>query len=71
MLLNLVLRHYRDLEKHVEQLKRDSSSSQAQRSVTLRDVEDGAVNLRKVGETLATLKGKQRHMTGLLATVGA
>ncbi|KAK3534734.1 hypothetical protein QTP86_024068 [Hemibagrus guttatus] len=45
-----------DLEKHVEQLKRNSSS--AQRPVTLRDVEDGAVNLRKVGETLATLKGE-------------
>ncbi|XP_060729400.1 sickle tail protein homolog isoform X2 [Tachysurus vachellii] len=45
-----------DLEMHVEQLKMNSSS--AQRAVTLRDVEDGAVNLRKVGETLATLKGE-------------
>lgn len=44
----------------MEQLKRNSSL--AQRPVTLRDVEDGAVNLRKVGETLATLKGKRRHM---------
>lgn len=43
----------------MEQLKRNSSS--AQRAVTLRDVEDGAVNLRKVGETLATLKGTRRH----------
>lgn len=60
MLLNLLHRHYRDLEKHVEQMKRNSSS--AQRPVTLRDVEDGAVTLRKVGEALATLKGERRHM---------
>lgn len=60
--VNLLHGRYRDLEKHVEQLKRNSSSAQAQRPVTLRDVEDGAVNLRKVGETLATLKGKQRHV---------
>ncbi|XP_058274697.1 sickle tail protein homolog isoform X2 [Hemibagrus wyckioides] len=51
-----VLLQLGDLEKHVEQLKRNSSSAQI--SVTLRDVEDGAVNLRKVGETLATLKGE-------------
>ncbi|XP_047662459.1 sickle tail protein homolog isoform X2 [Tachysurus fulvidraco] len=51
-----VLLQLGDLEMHVEQLKMNSSS--AQRAVTLRDVEDGAVNLRKVGETLATLKGE-------------
>lgn len=44
----------------MEQMKRKSSS--AQRPVTLQDVEDGAVNLRKVGKTLATLKGEPRHM---------
>ncbi|MCJ8744749.1 hypothetical protein PDJAM_G00122110 [Pangasius djambal] len=53
-----VLLQLGELEKHVEQLKRNSSSAQAQRPVTLRDVEDGAVNLRKVGEKLATLKGE-------------
>ncbi|KAI5616934.1 sickle tail protein-like isoform X1 [Silurus asotus] len=57
-----------ELEQHVEQLKRNSGS--AQRPVTMRDVEDGAVNLRKVGETLATLKGEfpglQSRMHGVL-----
>ncbi|XP_053083431.1 sickle tail protein homolog isoform X2 [Pangasianodon hypophthalmus] len=53
-----VLLQLGELEKHVEQLKRNSSSAQAQRPITLRDVEDGAVNLRKVGEKLATLKGE-------------
>ncbi|XP_046732268.1 sickle tail protein homolog isoform X2 [Silurus meridionalis] len=57
-----------ELEQHVEQLKRNSGS--AQRPVTMWDVEDGAVNLRKVGETLATLKGEfpglQSRMHGVL-----
>lgn len=43
----------------MEQLKRNSSAARPQRPVTLRDVEDGAVNLRKVGEKLATLKGER------------
>ncbi|XP_066512189.1 sickle tail protein-like isoform X1 [Hoplias malabaricus] len=53
-----VLLQLGDLEKHVENLKRDSTSNNAQRPVTLRDVEEGAVNLRKVGEALAALKGE-------------
>lgn len=38
-------------------LKKESTSAMSQRPVTLKDVEEGAVNLRKVGEALATLKG--------------
>ncbi|XP_017351048.2 sickle tail protein homolog isoform X2 [Ictalurus punctatus] len=64
-----VLLQLGDLEKHVEQLKRNSSSAQAQRPVTLRDVEDGAVNLRKVGETLATLKGEFPALQSRMQTV--
>ncbi|XP_072524915.1 sickle tail protein homolog isoform X1 [Salminus brasiliensis] len=53
-----VLLQLGDLEKHVEGLKRDSMSVTAQRPITLRDVEDGAVSLRQVGEALAALKGE-------------
>lgn len=38
-------------------LKKESTSAMSLRPVTLKDVEEGAVNLRKVGEALATLKG--------------
>jgi len=41
----------------VEMLKKESTSVMNHRPVTLKDVEEGAVNLRKVGEALATLKG--------------
>lgn len=37
-------------------LQKDSASTQ--RTVTLKDVEEGAVTLRKVGESLAGLKGE-------------
>ncbi|XP_076837833.1 sickle tail protein isoform X2 [Brachyhypopomus gauderio] len=43
-----------ELENHVERLKNDS----AQQPIALRDVEEGAVTLRTVGETLAALKGE-------------
>ncbi|XP_060761580.1 sickle tail protein homolog isoform X2 [Neoarius graeffei] len=62
-----VLLQLGDLEKHVEQMKRKSSS--AQRPVTLQDVEDGAVNLRKVGKTLATLKGEFPALQSRMHTV--
>ncbi|KAF5908973.1 sickle tail protein isoform X1, partial [Clarias magur] len=62
-----VLLQLGDLEKHVEEMKRNSSS--AQRPVTLRDVEDGAVDLRKVGETLATLKGDFPALQSRMHTV--
>ncbi|XP_031418717.2 sickle tail protein isoform X3 [Clupea harengus] len=47
-----------ELEKNVERLKRDSTSGTTSRPITLKDVEEGAVNLRKVGEALAGLKGE-------------
>lgn len=47
----------RDLETFVETLKTDSSSGVSQRSLTLKEVEVGAVGLRKVGENLTGLKG--------------
>ena len=47
----------RELEKNVERLKRDPTSGTTSRPITLKDVEEGAVNLRKVGEALAGLKG--------------
>ncbi|XP_073782668.1 sickle tail protein homolog isoform X25 [Danio rerio] len=53
-----VLLQLGELENYVEMLKKESSSAMSQRPVTLKDVEEGAVNLRKVGEALATLKGE-------------
>uniref|UniRef100_A0A672QJ34 KIAA1217 n=1 Tax=Sinocyclocheilus grahami TaxID=75366 RepID=A0A672QJ34_SINGR len=46
-----------ELENYVEMLKKESTCAMSNRPVTLKDVEEGAVNLRKVGEALATLKG--------------
>ncbi|KAM3860468.1 sickle tail protein homolog [Diretmus argenteus] len=51
-----VLTQLGDLEQYVDSLKRDSVGTH--RAVTLKDVEEGAVNLRKVGESLAGLKGE-------------
>ncbi|KAK7163120.1 hypothetical protein R3I93_007229 [Phoxinus phoxinus] len=59
-----------ELENYVEMLKKESTSVMNRRPVTLKDVEEGAVNLRKVGEALATLKGEfpalQMKMRGVL-----
>ncbi|KAA0704849.1 Sickle tail protein [Triplophysa tibetana] len=53
-----VLTQLGDLETFVETLKTHSSSGVSQRSVTLKEVEEGAVGLRKVGENLTGLKGE-------------
>ncbi|NXS61801.1 SKT protein, partial [Brachypteracias leptosomus] len=45
-----------ELEAFVEDMKRDSTASS--KTVTLKDVEDGAFLLRQVGEAVATLKGE-------------
>lgn len=45
-----------ELEQYVGSLQKDLAATQ--RAVTLKDVEEGAVTLRKVGESLAGLKGK-------------
>lgn len=55
-----------ELEKYVEKLKKDSACSTTTRPITLKDVEEGAVNLRKVGEALAGLKGESE--SGLTLT---
>ncbi len=49
----------RDLEQYVVSLQKDSAATH--RVVTLKDVEEGAVTLRKVGESLAGLKGETTH----------
>ncbi|XP_057680047.1 sickle tail protein isoform X2 [Corythoichthys intestinalis] len=51
-----VLTQLGDLEQYVGALQKDSSGNH--RGVTLKDVEEGAVTLRKVGESLAGLKGE-------------
>ncbi|XP_077411020.1 sickle tail protein homolog isoform X6 [Vanacampus margaritifer] len=51
-----VLTQLGDLEQYVGTLQNDSSGTH--RAVTLKDVEEGAVTLRKVGESLAGLKGE-------------
>ncbi|XP_051538167.1 sickle tail protein homolog isoform X3 [Myxocyprinus asiaticus] len=65
-----VLTQLGDLEQYVDTLKTDSSSTLSKRAVTLKEVEEGAVSLRKVGENLAGLKGEfpalQSHMRAVL-----
>uniref|UniRef100_A0A8C1H9L0 Si:ch211-285f17.1 n=1 Tax=Cyprinus carpio carpio TaxID=630221 RepID=A0A8C1H9L0_CYPCA len=65
-----VLTQLGDLEQYVETLRTDSSPAVSQRAVTLKEVEEGAVSLRKVGENLAGLKGEfpalQSHMRAVL-----
>ncbi|XP_037613301.1 sickle tail protein homolog isoform X16 [Sebastes umbrosus] len=51
-----VLTQLGELEQYVGSLQKDSAATQ--RVVTLKDVEEGAVTLRKVGESLAGLKGE-------------
>ncbi|XP_070775002.1 sickle tail protein homolog [Enoplosus armatus] len=53
-----ILTQLNELEEFVDRLQRSSASSPGQLSITLRDVEEGAVNLRRVGEALAILKGE-------------
>ncbi|KAA0719262.1 Sickle tail protein -like protein [Triplophysa tibetana] len=53
-----VLLQLGELENYVEKLKRESTCGTSHQAVTLKDVEEGAVNLRKVGEALAALKGE-------------
>lgn len=51
----------RDLEQYVESVRKDSNSATAVRPIMLKEVEEGAVGLRKVGESLAALKGKRLY----------
>ncbi|XP_053268162.1 sickle tail protein homolog isoform X10 [Pleuronectes platessa] len=51
-----VLTQLGDLEQYVGSLQKDPGATH--RAVTLKDVEEGAVTLRKVGESLAGLKGE-------------
>ncbi|KAM9839165.1 sickle tail protein homolog isoform 1-T1 [Aulostomus maculatus] len=51
-----VLTQLGELEQYVGSLQKDSAASN--RVVTLKEVEEGAVTLRKVGESLAGLKGE-------------
>ncbi|RVE58695.1 hypothetical protein OJAV_G00197100 [Oryzias javanicus] len=51
-----VLTQLNELEQYVGSLQKDSAT--AQKVVTLKDVEEGAISLRKVGESLAGLKGE-------------
>ncbi|XP_059419598.1 sickle tail protein homolog [Carassius carassius] len=53
-----VLMQLGELENYVEMLKKESTCAMSNQPVTMKDVEEGAVNLRKVGEALATLKGE-------------
>ncbi|XP_062336762.1 sickle tail protein isoform X3 [Osmerus eperlanus] len=68
-----VLMQLGDLEEYVDQLRTDSSPSSTshpgQLSVTLKDVEEGAVNLRRVGEALAGLKAEYPSLQGKMRTV--
>ncbi|XP_035526819.1 sickle tail protein homolog [Morone saxatilis] len=51
-----ILSQLNELENYVDRLQRSSASSPGRLSITLRDVEEGAVNLRRVGEAVAILK---------------
>ncbi|XP_053349718.1 sickle tail protein isoform X2 [Clarias gariepinus] len=64
-----VLTQLGDLEQYVESVRRDSSSATAARPITLKEVEEGAVGLRKVGESLAGLKGDFPALQGRMRAV--
>ncbi|XP_041659555.1 sickle tail protein-like [Cheilinus undulatus] len=53
-----ILNQLSELEVYVDHLQKSSASSPGQLSITLRDVEEAAVNLRRVGEALAVLKSE-------------
>uniref|UniRef100_A0A8B9H9S0 Si:ch211-285f17.1 n=1 Tax=Astyanax mexicanus TaxID=7994 RepID=A0A8B9H9S0_ASTMX len=63
-----VLTQLGDLESYVQSLKRDWSSGLGSR-VSLKEVEEGAVSLRKVGESLAGLKGEFPALQGRMRAV--
>ncbi|XP_034062281.1 sickle tail protein isoform X2 [Gymnodraco acuticeps] len=63
------LKQLQELEDYVERLQRSSAPSTEQLSLTLREVEDGAVNLWRVGEALALLKGEFPELQGKLRSV--
>ncbi|MCJ8728335.1 hypothetical protein PDJAM_G00003210 [Pangasius djambal] len=64
-----VLTQLRDLEQYVESVRRDSSSATAEKPITLKEVEEGAVGLRKIGESLAALKGEFPALQGQMQAV--
>uniref|UniRef100_A0A8C7GZI5 Uncharacterized protein n=1 Tax=Oncorhynchus kisutch TaxID=8019 RepID=A0A8C7GZI5_ONCKI len=53
-----VLNQLEELEHYVDTLKRETGPAGAHRAVTLKHVEEGAVSLRRVGESLAGLRGE-------------
>ncbi|KAJ4936585.1 hypothetical protein JOQ06_001174, partial [Pogonophryne albipinna] len=63
------LKQLQELEDYVERLQRSSAPSTEQLSLTLREVEDGAVNLWRIGEALALLKGEFPELQGKLRSV--
>ncbi|KAM8839245.1 uncharacterized protein ACB058_015705 [Synchiropus picturatus] len=52
-----ILRQLSELEEYVAHMQATTSNS-GQLSISLRDVEEGAINLRRVGEELAVIKGE-------------
>ncbi|XP_047666745.1 sickle tail protein isoform X5 [Tachysurus fulvidraco] len=64
-----VLSQLGDLEQYIESVRKDSSSSTSVRPITLKEVEEGAVGLRKVGESLASLKGEFPALQGRMRAV--
>ncbi|XP_053092156.1 sickle tail protein homolog isoform X4 [Pangasianodon hypophthalmus] len=64
-----VLTQLGDLEQYVESVRRDSSSATATRPITMKEVEEGAVGLRKIGESLAALKGEFPALQGRMRAV--
>ncbi|XP_058258772.1 sickle tail protein isoform X4 [Hemibagrus wyckioides] len=64
-----VLSQLGDLEQYIESVRKDSSSATSVRPITLKEVEEGAVGLRKVGESLASLKGEFPALQGRMRAV--
>ncbi|KAK5859365.1 hypothetical protein PBY51_020926 [Eleginops maclovinus] len=64
-----ILAQLQELEDFVECLQSSSASSAEQLSVTLSEVEDGAVNLQRVGAALAILRGEFPELQGKLRAV--
>ncbi|XP_028283849.1 sickle tail protein homolog isoform X2 [Parambassis ranga] len=64
-----ILTQLSELEDYVDRLQRSSTSSSSHLSVSLRDVEEGAVSLRRVGEALAIMKGEFPELQGKMRSV--
>ncbi|XP_061654627.1 sickle tail protein homolog isoform X2 [Phyllopteryx taeniolatus] len=64
-----ILKQLSELEDYVNNLQSSTASLPGQLPINLRDVEEGAVNLRRAGESLAILKGEFPELQAKMRSV--